>query len=79
MTLFEYDSRFSKFGEDFVYYDYKRPHQVQLSLHHSFDLVVADPPFLSEECLSKVSEMVKLLAKDKMILCTGMLFVSIPC
>ena len=79
ITLLEYDSRFGKFGEDFVYYDYKNPHQVPSSLHHSFDLVVADPPFLSEECLSKVSETVKLLAKDKIILCTGVLLVSIPC
>ncbi|KAI0243037.1 EEF1A lysine methyltransferase 1 [Lamellibrachia satsuma] len=71
VVLFEYDSRFDKFGQDFVFYDYNNPHQVDPAFHQNFDLVVADPPFLSEECLGKVSETVKLLAKDKIILCTG--------
>ncbi|XP_021920955.1 EEF1A lysine methyltransferase 1 isoform X2 [Zootermopsis nevadensis] len=42
--------------------------------HHftgNFDVVVADPPFLSEECLTKTAVTVKHLAKHKIILCTG--------
>lgn len=34
-------------------------------LLNSFDLVVVDPPFLSEECLTKS------LTKQHVILCTG--------
>jgi hypothetical protein len=38
---------------------------------HSFDVVVADPPFLSEECMEKTIQTVKHLGKDKVIFCTG--------
>ncbi|KAI3355697.1 hypothetical protein L3Q82_004298 [Scortum barcoo] len=37
----------------------------------SFDVVLADPPYLSEECLRKVAETVKYLSKGKVLLCTG--------
>ena len=37
----------------------------------SFDLVLADPPFLSDECLTKTAVTLKFLAKDKILLCTG--------
>lgn len=39
----------------------------------SFDLIIADPPFLSEECLDKTSTIVKRLVKDNglIILNTG--------
>ena len=32
---------------------------------------MADPPYLTEECLSKTVQTIKYLAKDKIILCTG--------
>jgi len=34
-------------------------------------LVFADPPFLSDECLTKTAVTVKFMAKEKIILCTG--------
>lgn len=40
-------------------------------LEHTYDLVIADPPFLAEECIEKTSETIKLLAKDKIVVCTG--------
>ena len=40
-------------------------------LGSSFDLVLADPPFLSDECLTKTAVTLKFLAKDKILLCTG--------
>lgn len=40
-------------------------------MHKHFDIVIADPPFLSEECLSKTCETIRILSKDKIILCTG--------
>ena len=36
-----------------------------------FDVVIADPPFLNDDCLTKTAITIKLLAKDKLILCTG--------
>ena len=61
------------FGEDFQFYDYKEPLNLPLEMKQSFDIVIADPPFLSEECLCKTAVTVKFLAKDKIILCTGKL------
>ena len=59
------------FGEDFQFYDYKEPLDLPLDLKQSFDIVIADPPFLSEECLCKTAVTVKFLAKEKILLCTG--------
>ncbi|XP_077977382.1 EEF1A lysine methyltransferase 1-like [Glandiceps talaboti] len=70
--LFEFDPRFEMYGENFVFYDYKSPLDFPKSVEpHSFDIVVADPPFLSEECHVKVAQTVKYLAKDKILYCTG--------
>ena len=38
---------------------------------HSFAIVMADRPYLSEECLRKMSETIKLLTRGKILLCTG--------
>jgi len=55
-----------------VFYDYKEPLKLPDNLHaNSFDVVVVDPPFLSEECLTKAATTTKHLAKGKIILCTG--------
>lgn len=72
-VLLEYDTRFQQLpGGNFVHYDYREPLTLPESLEEaSFDLVVADPPFLSEECLSKTAETIKFLSRDKVILCTG--------
>ncbi|UYV63923.1 TIGD4 [Cordylochernes scorpioides] len=66
----EYDRRFE--GPGFVFYDYQNPLELDPPLAaHSCDIVLADPPFLSAECLSKVAETVRYLARDKIIICTG--------
>lgn len=39
----------------------------------SFDLVIVDPPFLSEECLTKSLQTTKSLTRKHVILCTGQL------
>ncbi|XP_015794475.1 EEF1A lysine methyltransferase 1 [Tetranychus urticae] len=70
--LLEYDQRFASLGPNFVYYDYRTPLAVRDALPESiFDIIVCDPPFLSEECLTKVAQTLKYLAKDKIILNTG--------
>ena len=82
VKLLEYDKRFATVAEkDFIYYDYKSPMSFgqiftgdsEVCLRDSFDVVIADPPFLSEECLTKTSVTVKYLAKKdaKLLVCTG--------
>ncbi|XP_063069815.1 EEF1A lysine methyltransferase 1 [Engraulis encrasicolus] len=72
-VVLEFDRRFTVYGEEFVFYDYNEPLALPDSLAspHSFDFVLADPPYLSEECLGKVAITVKHLAKEKVLLCTG--------
>lgn len=71
-VLFEYDRRFAAYGDDFVFYDYNEPLSLPGNVAaRSFDVVLADPPYLSEECLSKVADTVKYLGKGKVLLCTG--------
>lgn len=70
--IFEYDRRFAIYGEEFVFYDYNNPLDLPEKIApHSFDIVVADPPYLSEECLRKTSETIKFLTRGKILLCTG--------
>lgn len=69
MKLFEFDQRFAVYGEDFELYNYKSPLPVARELR--FDVVVMDPPFLSEECITKTAVTVKFFPKDKILLCSG--------
>lgn len=76
-TLLEYDRRFDVHDE-FVFYDYNNPLDLPATLAaNSFDLVIADPPFLSEECLVKTSKTVQQLTNGKILLCTGKSFCSL--
>ena len=71
-VLLEYDRRFEIYGDNFVFYDYNNPLNLPGKLaEHSFDMVIADPPFLSDECLRKTLQTVSFLAKRKILLCTG--------
>uniref|UniRef100_A0ABI7Z0K4 EEF1A lysine methyltransferase 1 n=1 Tax=Felis catus TaxID=9685 RepID=A0ABI7Z0K4_FELCA len=70
--IFEYDKRFAIYGEEFIFYDYNNPLDLPEKVAaHSFDIVIADPPYLSEECLRKMSETIKYLTRGKILLCTG--------
>ncbi|XP_046837712.1 EEF1A lysine methyltransferase 1 [Vespa crabro] len=77
VILLEYDPRFTVFGSDFIPYDYKFPLNVPRNLYNIFDLVIADPPFLSDECLTKIAVTIKLLSKKKMVLCTGAVMINL--
>ncbi|KAL2326879.1 hypothetical protein Fmac_020306 [Flemingia macrophylla] len=61
VQLFEYDKRFEQYGSDYTFYDYNHPEDIPSGLKHSCKVVVADPPYLSKECLEKVSETINLL------------------
>ncbi|XP_028693326.1 EEF1A lysine methyltransferase 1 isoform X2 [Macaca fascicularis] len=70
--IFEYDKRFAMYGEEFIFYDYNNPLDLPERIAaHSFDIVIADPPYLSEECLRKTSETIKYLTRGKILLCTA--------
>lgn len=61
--LFEFDTRFEVLG-NFSLYDYREPLKVEPPLRHGFSVVVADPPYLAEECLSKTAKTMRLLTKQ---------------
>lgn len=72
--LLEYDKRFEQYGSDFTFYDYNHPEEIPAALKHAFKVVVADPPYLSKECLEKVAQTVDFLAHPtdfRLLLLTG--------
>ena len=52
ITLLEYDDRFGVFKE-FVKYDFQHAIKLPAELKGSFDRIIVDPPFLSEDCQTK--------------------------
>ena len=75
VKIFEFDERFNKYGDDFVHYDYNLGDNEDYLKNHfkSFDFIILDPPFLSEECLSKSMKIVNRIKKETslIILNTG--------
>ncbi|KAF7845882.1 hypothetical protein BT93_L0198 [Corymbia citriodora subsp. variegata] len=81
LTLFEIDERFEVFKDDFVMYDFKNPLKFDDpgTLKGAFDRIICDPPFLSEDCQSKVRWLARQWqapqagseGSTKLILCTG--------
>lgn len=71
VVLLEFDKRFECYGDEFIFYDYNDPLGFEERWKGTCDVVVLDPPFLSEECLAKVSQTVKFLNPKFIILCTG--------
>ncbi|VDK51764.1 unnamed protein product [Anisakis simplex] len=81
VKLFEFDDRFaSKYAKNFIKYDYRQPLEIPPEHKGGYDLIIADPPFLADECLVKVAQTVRLLSKGqaskgqantKTIICTG--------
>ncbi|KAH8724633.1 putative N6-adenine methyltransferase-domain-containing protein [Phaeosphaeriaceae sp. PMI808] len=76
IKLLEYDERFAVFKE-FVRYDFEKAIQLPPELQNSFDHIICDPPFLSEDCQTKAALTVRWLAKSwtpgstRLIVCTG--------
>ena len=63
-ALFEYDKRFSIFGEGFNFYDLNKPLEMDSKHHKKYDIIVADPPFLNKETVQKVAESMKLISNE---------------
>uniref|UniRef100_A0A1A9X292 Protein-lysine N-methyltransferase n=1 Tax=Glossina brevipalpis TaxID=37001 RepID=A0A1A9X292_9MUSC len=77
VRIFEYDKRFAAFGDDFVFYDFNEGCNANnlRQFNQQYDLIVADPPFLSEECITKMCKIIEVLLKPsaKVIFCSGVL------
>ncbi|KAJ1799542.1 Protein-lysine N-methyltransferase efm5 [Coemansia sp. RSA 2399] len=73
--VFEYDTRFDVFKDQFVFYDFNKPLKFPRAseLKGKFKFIVADPPFLNKDCLSQTIETAKFLAADdaKIMINTG--------
>ncbi|KAL9249998.1 EEF1A lysine methyltransferase 1-like protein [Drosera capensis] len=65
--LLEYDRRFELYGDDFMFYDYNQPIELPQELQLAYQVVVADPPYLSGECLEKVAQMIEFLANREKV------------
>ena len=63
-ALFEYDKRFSIFGEGFNFYDLNKPLEMDSKHHKKYDIIIADPPFLNKETVQKVAESMKLISNE---------------
>ncbi|KAI5925616.1 putative N6-adenine methyltransferase-domain-containing protein [Camillea tinctor] len=79
--LLEHDQRFSVFPE-FVFYDFMKPMTLPAHLKAGVDRMICDPPFLSEDCQTKMALTLRWLARKprsspptatspRVILCTG--------
>lgn len=76
VRLFEFDKRFAAFNDDFVQYDYNDVHKdsdYMNKYREYFDIIITDPPFLSEECIQSTAMLVNRIKKDdaKIVLCSG--------
>ncbi|XP_039042240.1 EEF1A lysine methyltransferase 1-like [Hibiscus syriacus] len=74
VRLLEYDKHFDQYGSDFTFYDYNHPEDLPLELKHNYQVVIADPPYLSKECLEKVAQKIYFLAhleESFLLLLTG--------
>ncbi|CAN8254280.1 unnamed protein product [Cochlearia groenlandica] len=74
VQLLEYDMRFERYGSEFTFYDYNEPEDLPLVMKHCFHVIVADPPYLSRECLERVTQTILFLASpvaSMLLLLTG--------
>jgi len=75
--LFEYDTRFQRLVPSphlFIPYDYNSPLKFPKDLRRQVDRILADPPFLSDECLTRTAITVRTLLKKeggRTMVCTG--------
>ena len=54
-------------------YDYNHPLRLPAYLHGKVDRILADPPFLSDECLTRTAMSVRYLVRGggRTMVCTG--------
>ncbi|KAI0206010.1 putative N6-adenine methyltransferase-domain-containing protein [Astrocystis sublimbata] len=64
--LLEHDHRFSVFPE-FVFYDFVHPFKLPTHLKGTVDRMIVDPPFLSNDCQTKMAMTLRWLARPSTI------------
>ncbi|KAI1809094.1 putative N6-adenine methyltransferase-domain-containing protein [Poronia punctata] len=73
--LLEHDSRFAVFSE-FVFYDFMHPLKLPSHLKGTMNRMICDPPFLSEDCQTKMAMTIRWLSRTsdggpRLLICTG--------
>ena len=58
--LLDFDQQWAH-HPSFVHYDFHHPHALPASLHHAFDFVVIDPPFITDDVWRLYAEAALLL------------------
>ena len=63
--VFDYDT--VAFDKDigFCFYDFHKPEKIPLQYHHQFDLIIIDPPFITEEVWKAYAITAKLLLRKE--------------
>lgn len=62
---FDFDESFGKKDKNFVFFDFNKIEDIKEELHHTFDMVVIDPPFITREVWQKYADISKLLLKEE--------------
>eukprot|EP00470_Lotharella_oceanica_P012297 CAMPEP_0170190368 /NCGR_PEP_ID=MMETSP0040_2-20121228/49205_1 /TAXON_ID=641309 /ORGANISM="Lotharella oceanica, Strain CCMP622" /LENGTH=161 /DNA_ID=CAMNT_0010438207 /DNA_START=78 /DNA_END=563 /DNA_ORIENTATION=+ len=62
--VFDLDPRFKK-DPGFVEYNFNEPSKIPKELHHQFDYVVIDPPFVVEKVLALYAQAAEMLLPEK--------------
>ncbi|KAI3319033.1 putative N6-adenine methyltransferase-domain-containing protein [Xylariaceae sp. AK1471] len=74
--LLEHDQRFAVFPE-FLFYDFAQPFKLPPHLKGNVDRMICDPPFLSEDCQTKLAMTMRWLSRGsssntpRVLICTG--------
>ena len=59
-ALFDIDKQWSR-EPNFVLYDFNNPEDIPVNIHNTFDCVVIDPPFITEEVWTLYAAAAKVL------------------
>lgn len=67
VVLLEYDRRFDEsYPGKFHYYDFNHPAEISDALHQRFDVILADPPYLTEDTIDAFYSTIKLMCKGRL-------------
>ncbi|ETW07337.1 hypothetical protein H310_01876 [Aphanomyces invadans] len=52
------------YGDEFVFYDYNAPLDVEERFHGFFDYVLVEPPYLTEQCMKGFGQTMNLISRE---------------
>jgi len=50
--------------KNWIYYDYRHPEEIPQELHNTFDFILIDPPFITEEVWTLYSKAIDMLKNE---------------